>query len=113
MIRHNLILLYRNIRRFRATFFINLMGLSTGLACALLVCLWVQDELRVDKFYATDIRLFQLMNTRTLPDNVSTGEGASGALAEDLAREFPEIEYTTVMTPPSWFQKFTLTAGEN
>lgn len=36
MFRHNLLITYRNFLRYKSTFLINLMGLSTGLACALL-----------------------------------------------------------------------------
>ncbi len=41
MLKHNLLLFYRNFRRNKGTFMINLLGLSTGLACALLIYLWV------------------------------------------------------------------------
>jgi hypothetical protein len=36
---HNLLLTYRNFLRFKGSFFINLAGLSTGLACTLLIYL--------------------------------------------------------------------------
>ncbi len=51
MLRHNLLLIYRNFKKFKGTFFINLVGLSTGLACVLLIYLWVNDEMSVDKFH--------------------------------------------------------------
>ena len=43
MLPYPLLLLYRNFKRFKSTFFINLIGLSTGLACALLIYLWISD----------------------------------------------------------------------
>ncbi len=49
MFRHSLLLIFRNFRKFRTTFLINLIGLSSGLACAMLICLWVADEWRMDK----------------------------------------------------------------
>ena len=45
MFRHNLLISYRNFLRFKSSFFINLIGLSTGLACVLLIFIWVNDEL--------------------------------------------------------------------
>ena len=54
MFRHNLLLIYRNFKRYKSSFLINLTGLSTGLACTLLIYLWVNDELSVDKFHITD-----------------------------------------------------------
>ena len=99
MIRHNLLLLYRNFKRFRGTFFINLVGLSTGLTCALLIWLWVSDELGVDKFHENDSQLFQVMIKQNRPDGiVTTGEGP-GLLAEALLQEMPEIEYAVGASP--------------
>src|SRR5690606_4165717 len=59
MIRHNFILALRNFQRYKSSFLINLIGLSSGLACALLIYLWVNDELSVDKFHEKDSQLFQ------------------------------------------------------
>ncbi|MBT1699204.1 ABC transporter permease [Fulvivirgaceae bacterium PWU4] len=99
MIKHNLLLLYRNFRRFRGTFFINLIGLSTGLTCALLIWLWVSDELGVDKFHENDSQLFQVMINQNRPDGiVTTGEGPA-LLAEALQQEMPEIEYAVGASP--------------
>ena len=50
MFRHNILITYRNFLRYKSSFLINLLGLSTGLACTLLIYLWVADELSVDKF---------------------------------------------------------------
>ena len=51
MVRHNLLISYRNFLRFKSSFFINLIGLSTGLACVLLIFIWVNDELKMDQFH--------------------------------------------------------------
>jgi len=110
MLRHNLLLIYRNFKRFKSTFFINLIGLSTGLACALLIYLWVNDELSVDKFHEKDGRLFHVMTNQNRPDGIVTlGEGP-GLLGDALAAEMPEIEYA-VSTSPSE-DSFTLSSGD-
>lgn len=41
--------------------FLNLVGLSTGLASAILIYLWVSDEMSVDKFNEKGSRLFKVM----------------------------------------------------
>ena len=61
MLKHAITLAVRNFRRHKSSFIINLIGLSTGLACALLIFLWVNDELKMDKFHANDDRLFRVM----------------------------------------------------
>src|SRR5690349_5278461 len=109
MLRHNLLIVYRGLKRFRMTFVINLLGLSTGLACALLIYLWVNDELSMDKFHDKEHRLYQVM-TNVQEDRVWTTDGTTGPLAKALADELPEIEYAATVAPPNWrgFDRFIL-----
>lgn len=93
MIRHTFLLIYRNFKRFRTTFFINLVGLSTGLACAIIIYLWVTDELGFDKFHQYDQRLFQVMTNQNRPDDIVTLGHGPGQLADELPVEMPDIEY--------------------
>ncbi len=93
MFRHNLLLIYRNFRRFKSTFFINLIGLFTGLACAILIFLWVRDELQMDKFHEKDGRLYQLMEHRILDGEIGLSARTSGLTAPTLEEEMPEVEY--------------------
>jgi putative ABC transport system permease protein len=72
---------------------LNILGLSTGLACVLLIYLWVSDELNIDKFNANDNRLYQVLKRN--PDgagNLRVSEKTQGLLAEALAKELPEVE---------------------
>ena len=52
---------WRNLIKNRQFSFLNLSGLSIGLACAILIYLWVSDELNINKFNANDTRLYQVM----------------------------------------------------
>lgn len=110
MLRHNLIIIFRGLRRFKRTFVINLVGLSVGLASALLIFLWVNDELSVDKFHEEDERLYQVMTN--LQEN--TIVDTPGLLAQTLAEEMPEIEYAAAVAPPDWrgFDGFILTVAK-
>lgn len=93
MLRHTILLICRNFKRFKTTFFINLVGLSTGLACAIFIWLWVANELGVDKFHKNDKHLFQVMTNQNRPDEIVTLGYGPGLLAEELAAEMPEILY--------------------
>ena len=93
MLRQTLLLIFRNFKRFKSTFFINLVGLSTGLACAIFIWLWVADELGMDKFHENDKQLFQVMTNQNRPDEIVTLGYGPGLLAEELAAEMPEIAY--------------------
>lgn len=108
MFRHNFLLIYRNFKRFKSTFFINLVGLSSGLACSMLIFLWVTDELSVDKFHEKEAQLYQVMANYKHIDGIKTNMETDGVLAEALVRELPEVEMATVATPVYWFGKSTI-----
>jgi predicted permease len=113
MIKHHIILFLRNIRKDTSTFLINLIGLSTGLACLLLIYLWVNDELRVDKFHENPQRIYQVIEHLEFTDGIQTKIETSGPMAELLADEMPEVEYAAATIHPSWFGKHLLSVGEN
>jgi putative ABC transport system permease protein len=109
MIRHTLLILYRNLKRDISTFSINLFGLTAGLTCALLIFLWVNDEWAKNKFHENDARLFQVMEHQRYSDQILTTESTPGPLAEDLQREFPEIEMAVCTM---WMNSYDLTVGD-
>ncbi|UZR94582.1 ABC transporter permease [Chondrinema litorale] len=109
MLKHHILLALRSFKRFKSSLFINLTGLSTGLACTMLIFLWVNDELKVDRFHAQDDRLYQVMEHQKYADNIMTTTSTPGVLAEGLKDEIPEIKYAATTT---WISKYTLSFGE-
>lgn len=91
MFRYNLLIAFRNILRHKGSFFINLAGLSTGLACTFLIYLWVNDELNFDRFHQNDPQLFQVMETSTENGQLIVREGTQGPLAEAMKADLPEV----------------------
>jgi len=110
MLKHSLLIIYRNFVRAKSYFLINLIGLSAGLACTLLIYLWVRDELNMNKFHEKDARLYQIMEHQKYADGLMTTTSTPGILAETLKAEFPEVEYAATTT---WVNSFTLTHEEN
>jgi len=91
MIKSHLLILLRNIRRQKAYSFINIAGLAIGLACAILILLWVRDEIGFDRFHAQAGRIFRLFR-----DESATASGARSALtsppmAAALKKDFPDV----------------------
>lgn len=109
MIKHALVLALRNFKRHKSSFLINLIGLSTGLACALLIFLWVNDELEIDKFHQKDARLYQVMEHQDYAEGIMTTLSTPGLLAETLKEEVPEIEHAATIT---WANRYTLSLDE-
>ncbi|TMU55206.1 ABC transporter permease [Flagellimonas algicola] len=112
MIKHNIIVFFRSIKRSKSSFLINMIGLSTGMACTLLISLWVMDELGVDKFHEKNDRIFQVIEHLNFSDGVQTMIETFGPMAELLVTEFPEVEYASEAIPPSWFGKHNLSTDE-
>ena len=91
MFKHSLLLTFRNFVKFKNSFFINLIGLSTGLACALMIYLWVNDELNFDRFHEKDSRLFQVMERQPLADDILIKDMINPV--KNLRTEKPSIIY--------------------
>jgi putative ABC transport system permease protein len=92
MLRHNFILSFRSFMRYKSSFLINLIGMSTGLACVLIIWLWVADELSIDKFHEKDEQLYQVLNNHESQD-INTWELTPVPLAGALAEEMAEVAY--------------------
>ncbi len=108
MLRHNFLLAFRNFRRFKSTFIINLIGLSSGLACTLMIYLWAKDELQKDNFFQNDSQLFQVMENRVQAHGIWTAQSTSGVMADLMMKEFPEVQYAA---HTSWVSESTLSVG--
>jgi putative ABC transport system permease protein len=111
MIRHNVLIAYRNSLRYKSSFFINLIGLSTGLACVILIFLWVNDELRMDQFHAHGDRLYQVLENVDQGTGMITRFSTSGPTAEAMAAEMPEVEMAVTSTL-QWERSFVTSTEE-
>lgn len=95
MLKNHLVIALRHLFGNKGYFFINTLGLSTGIACSLLVFLFVRQEWTFDAFHEKADRIYRV--------NV-TGQGFDGApfrtaitpmpLAPAMKREFPGIVET-------------------
>ena len=113
MMNYQIRLIFRNFRRNSSSFFINLIGLATSFACAILIFLWVADEMSVDKFHKTDKQLYQVLENQAMSQGILTQEYTPDLLARNLAAEFPEIKYAVAVSPARMFGSFTVSADDN
>jgi putative ABC transport system permease protein len=113
MLKHNLLVTLRSFQRYKASFLINLVGLTAGLACAFVLYLWIQDELHVDRYHAHDAHLYQVLQHTNEQGTLTTGTTTTGVLARAILAEIPEVEQATTVVPPTWFsEKGILTLGD-
>jgi putative ABC transport system permease protein len=109
MLKHYFKITWRNLIKDRRFTLLNLVGLSTGLACTLLIYLWVTDELQMDKFYQNNDRLFEVKENRVQADRIWTASSASAPEQDALVKELPEVQYAVATTTT---RNTLLTAGE-
>lgn len=99
MIKNYLKTALRNFRRNKTSFVINMLGLSLGMACSILILLWVQDELSIDQYHDNIDRIYRVMeNQQYASDNIFTTGATPGILAPALEEEVPGIEHAATYT---------------
>jgi ABC-type antimicrobial peptide transport system permease subunit len=97
MLKNYLLTALRNLRKQRGFSAINLTGLALGMACSLLILLWVQDERGVDGFHVNGNRLFYVYERNHMGNKLQTWYWTQGPLAEELKKEIPEVEAATAI----------------
>ena len=85
----------RNLWKNKAFSFINVMGLALGLACSLLIMLWVNDEYKVDAFHKNGQRLYSVYEMQFRDGRVDAFHGGPGVMAEEMKKVLPEVQYST------------------
>ncbi len=103
---------WRNLVKDRQFTVLNILGLAAGLACTFLIYLWVADEMSIDKFFANDDRLYEIMEHRSGDGQTSISDESAGLVSETIAHQIPEIQYASPLAPPFWFQQYTLAVND-
>ena len=107
MIRNYFRSAWRNLVRNKAFSAINILGLALGVACSLLMILWVNDERSVDGFHVNIKYLYQVYIRESFDGKVNGSYLTQGPLAAELKRVEPEVEYACTFQlypPPVTFQ---------
>jgi len=81
----------RNIQKHKGYSFINIAGLAIGMACCILILLWVQDELSFDSFHQNADELYQVVTEANYTDSSIRFRGTPAPLGPALEDELPEI----------------------
>ena len=89
---------WRNIKRYKGYSFINIVGLAVGLACCILILLWVQDELNYDRFHTNADDLYRVVTEFHKTEPVTHYWPVCAPLAPALKEEYPEIVKATRFT---------------
>ncbi|WPU93923.1 ABC transporter permease [Mucilaginibacter sabulilitoris] len=93
MLKNYLKIAWRNLVRNRVQTFINIAGLSVGLACSLLILLWVQNELSVDSFFKNSDRLYSIYERQQFDHKINGTYNTPGPTANEMKKVMPEVEH--------------------
>jgi putative ABC transport system permease protein len=92
MIKNYLTIAWRNLTRNRNYAIVNILGLAIGLACFMLIMLYVQDEMSYDKWQAKGDRIYRMALERKYPGRSRHYSIIPAGYAEAVKKEFPEVE---------------------
>ncbi len=98
MLKNYLLIAFRIIFRSKIFSLINIMGLTVGMACSILIFLWIKDELNYDKFHEKANDIYQVYLRVYEKTRVSIPQPTtSHELANPLKNKFTEILNTARM----------------
>ena len=88
---------------------LNIAGLALGMACSLLILLWVQHEKSIDAFHANTENLYVIYERQYHDGQIDAGYYTPALLSEELKKKIPEVEFAAGQ---AWENLYTFEAGE-
>ncbi|MEM8906867.1 MAG: ABC transporter permease [Bacteroidota bacterium] len=101
MIQHYIKTALRNLWKFKGYSIINILGLTIGMACVILIMLFVNTERSFDNFHTNKDRIYRLNLKTTNPRTGEVNERAVGPyrLAKELSPDFPDFSHIIRFAP--------------
>jgi len=91
MFRNYLTIAVRNLVRHKIYSFINISGLAIGMACCILILLFVQDELSYDGYHEKAGQIYRIVVERHAKGKMKSTVSTPAPMAPALLNDFPEI----------------------
>ncbi|HZY37473.1 MAG TPA: ABC transporter permease [Mucilaginibacter sp.] len=110
MFRNYLKIAWRNLLKNKTHSFINITGLSVGMAVAILICLWIWDELSYNKYHEHYDRIVQVMQHQTTNGDVGTKRALPIPLGVKLRNDYKaDFKYVVLST---WTEEHVIANGD-
>jgi putative ABC transport system permease protein len=93
---------FRNLKKHKFYSFINITGLAIGIACCIIIFLWVQNELGYDRFHENAEELYRIVQESPQGGRVLHISVTPSALGPLLKEQYPEIVHFARHTPTRW-----------
>jgi ABC-type antimicrobial peptide transport system permease subunit len=92
MIKNYIKIALRNLWRHKSFSLINIVGLAVGMAVAILLLLWIQNEVSYDEFHENKDRIYRVWNRVPQEGEIRVWNSVSAPTAQALEKDIPEVE---------------------
>lgn len=100
---------WRNLLRNKGFSFINISGLSIGMAAAILIMLWIKSEMSFDQFHEKKSRIYEAWNKATFSGKLQCWSTTPQIMARTLEKDIPEVERAVRV---HWQRTFLCSVGD-
>ena len=99
MIKNYLLTALRNIQRHKGYSFINIAGLAIGMACCLLILIFIMTELSYDRFHSRADRIYRLGLNAVMGERIIHMPISNNPTAKVLLEDYPEVDNAVRIRP--------------
>jgi putative ABC transport system permease protein len=100
---------WRNMLRSKGFTLINISGLIVGMASAILILLWIQNETSYELFHEKKDRIYEAWNRANFSGELNSWNTTPKVLARALEKDLPEVEAAVRV---DWNSNFLFSIGE-
>ena len=109
MIKNYIKIAWRNLWKNKFFSAINILGLALGMACSILIILWIQNELSVDSFHKNGDRLYAVIERQYYDHKIMGQYSVPGVLADEMKKTLPQVQYAV---NTAWINQNTFRVGD-
>src|SRR5688500_3707468 len=110
MLHNYLTIAFRNLQKNKVYSFLNISGLSIGMAVAMLIGLWMHDEFSYNRYHQNYDRIVRVMQHNVYNGNKETQVSNPYVMAEEIRTNYGS-DFTYVLQS-SWNSSHILAYGE-
>jgi putative ABC transport system permease protein len=100
MLRNNFITAWRNLIRYRSSSTINILGLSIGITCSLVIAIFIQYELSFDHYHQKADQIYKVVQETKFAEETQYWNTTAYPLAEAMRNDFAELPFVTQASGP-------------
>ena len=100
MLKNYLILAFKNFRKQKMFSLINILGLTTGITCCLMIFLFIMNEFSYDKFHKNGQNIYRIMRVGNVNGEKREISWVSPPYAKALQNDYPDAVQKTTRVQP-------------